>query len=274
MVRPGQYLNTTSPVRILALLALVLPAIFYILTLSFTLATIYSPSFALSHPATSDGPVTNFTYKASPFYTCTLVEDEVFDPSRNYTCTRLPHATGKSGRQECAATNDGDPQRCQQVVLAAGLFVAGAILSGIAVLAAVLVAALHYKAALAPTKAIGDHGMTTVVADVDAPLVGPLAPTTAIGDHGVTMVDVVAPLVGPLATLLALLAAVCIWLGQDIGVTALVIGGDPQEPVPPEFQTHWFMGPAALVYPSVAYLAAILGVFTAAATNCTRGRDR
>jgi len=253
-------------VRILSIIALVLPTILYIISLALALTTIYNPSFALSHPATPDGPVYNWTYKASPFYNCPTAHDQYVDESQTFlqNCTRIS-ALGSAGMRTCNETHPGDEHICQKIVVSAQLFVAGAVLIGISLLSSFVDIGLGYKAAFATT----EGGVYTVVATPkDHESNAAAAADTALQDPSAGSVEpslaaTLTPWVRACTTLLAILAACCLVLAQFVGVDGLVNNLQPTSSQLPDYQTRWYMGPAALIYPSVAYLAAMLGAFTA-----------
>jgi hypothetical protein len=56
------------PTRIFALLTLALPVIFYLMSMSFSLKTIYDPAYAESIVYDDTPNVTKYTQKASPFF--------------------------------------------------------------------------------------------------------------------------------------------------------------------------------------------------------------
>jgi hypothetical protein len=267
--------NTPRPaaVRILAITALVLPTVLYIVSLAMTLESIYNPSFALSHPATTDGTVYKWTYKASPFYRCPTAHGQYVDESQPFVqkCTRVS-ALGSSGMRACNATNPGDEHICQKVVISAELFVAGASLIGIALLFSFVVIALGYKTAAATTTG----GVYTVVhsdKDHESTTAGATsaceAPTSTPTSNQPPLSVLLNPLLRSFTTLLAILSACCVVLAQIVGVDGLVNSLQPTSSQLPNYQTRWYMGSAALVYPSVGYLAALLGAFIAWAGSGT-----
>ena len=78
--------------------------------------------------------------------------------------------------------------------------------------------------------------------------------------------------------LLVLLATVLIALAQVLGINVLVDSQYPSgEVAEPDaqtgdvYQSPWHMGPGALIYSSVAWLAALLGAFVAGSGCGIRG---
>jgi hypothetical protein len=84
---PAESIARPLATRIFAVLTLALPAVFYLLSMSFALKTIYDPAYAESlvyddvpEVATYPNSSTPYTQKASPFFSW-------------YVCISLPEAT-------------------------------------------------------------------------------------------------------------------------------------------------------------------------------------
>lgn len=72
---PAESVPRSLTTRIFAMLTLTLPVVFYLLSMSFALKTIYDPAYAESivyddtpEPATYPNSTTAYTQKASPFF--------------------------------------------------------------------------------------------------------------------------------------------------------------------------------------------------------------
>lgn len=304
---PAPAYNVTIPrplaVRVISIIALLLFPILTVISFSFTLKTIYTPAFALAHPVAdggfdSDGnPLpaiinVNLTYKRAPFYICGP-DIGTYDNATafNQTCTRI-HGLGTKGMDECFVNFPRDEQLCQKVVGSAGLYVAGAVLIGLALPCAIAVAGLSFRTASAPTwspaysalpNSDGGHAITkhhhsnhggealdsATHEDVNSsiPSAVPAAATSPSFPP-----NLAASIIEVVAILFLSLGAVCLVLAQILGVQSLV---NEQRPTASELDTalsRWYMGPAAYVYTSVAYLAAGLAAF-AAVTGCgVKGR--
>jgi hypothetical protein len=257
-----------APLRLLSLLALILPLILYILSLSFTLATIYTPSYALSDVWNSSLlPYPSFdhpaTYKASPWYACTDVTSEPppidNKASWNQTCVRIP-SLGSKAYGNCLTVHQFDEHFCQKVVVTAQLYVAGAVLVGIAILPALaglvlgLPRAMERERSFPYTLGVLDEG---VVEDDGIE-----------GHHHNGGPSILVPVLTNLSTLLALLAAILLVFGQLLGFNTFV---DSQSPdgvdivpglqITAASQGNWYMGKGLLVFNTVAYIAGALGVF-------------
>jgi len=354
--------STTRPLllRILSTTALLLPTLLYILSLSFVLKTLYTPSFALSavfdannlpYPSASNP----YTYKASPFYVCndTLGGSQLTDVTKgfNQTCTRVS-TLGRASMDACMAGHaEYDQHFCQKVVVSAQLFVAGAVLIGIALLFSFAVVALGWKTASAATQeyayvsaatsagaADGDddehgemaeqhhrvthggdriygddyenakyqhhHGITHTgdriygnSCDCEDPRhhYGNTHTHTHTGEHtahdprstivsaspaAASTLGTFTAFLGSLVTLLALLAAILIAAAQMLGINALVENQLPSgiDSTPQQFglsnitQSSWYMGPGAILWPSVAWIVAVIGVFVGGSGCGVRGR--
>ncbi|KAH6621587.1 hypothetical protein B0J18DRAFT_467158 [Chaetomium sp. MPI-SDFR-AT-0129] len=262
---PSDALPTASPrrplpLRILAITALLLPAILSIISLSLTLATLYNPAYALADLYTSNSTFSGVRLFASPFYHCSATSDggtAVDDPaSFRQSCARVAYL-GRGGLGACyAAHGPGfpDTQFCQKSVAAAELYVAGAVLVGVAVLLGVAAAVLGWRAAVrgAGTGTVADAGPAT--------------------SSGFGVVRRVAPLLAWLASLLALLASLCLAAGQALGISTYVSDQRPTAGNDVDaYQGRWYMGTPALAFSSVAWLSAALGAFVASTGFGVRG---
>jgi len=346
--------STARPqlLRLLSTTALLLPTLLYILSLSFVLKTLYTPSFALSavfdannlpYPSASNP----YTYKASPFYVCndTLGGSQLTDVTKgfNQTCTRVS-TLGRASMDACMAGHaEYDQHFCQKVVVSAQLFVAGAVLIGIALLFSFAVVALGWKTASAATQEYAYMATSTSAADADDDERGEMAEgqhrVTHGGDriygdsyenakhhHGNTHTDdriygdtcdcedarhhygnththpsehtthgpqsfIPSPppastfstftaFLGSVVTLLALLAAILIAAAQMLGINALVENQLPSgiDSTPQQFglsnitQSPWYMGPGAILWPSVAWIVAVIGLFVGGSGCGVKGR--
>jgi hypothetical protein len=258
--------------RLLSALSLLLPTIFYIIALALALNAIYSPDFARADRLTTGSPensgqLTNHTQHASPFYTCAPDINNSTDPNFfSESCHRRPFL-GAAGMQACLADTQFIQHICEKVTSAASLYVAGAVLIGLALLFDLIFAGLSFRSAIAPT--------TTPIAY--APLKPEGQDSTSHPDlaqqpPGPTTASILIPFLGSVATLLAILSVGCLILGQILGVDALVVESSASIAEPPGDASRWYMGKASLVYTSTAYVAAILGIFTAASGCGVLGR--
>ncbi|MCJ1309779.1 hypothetical protein MMC25_003440 [Agyrium rufum] len=272
--------------RAVSVLTLILPPILLILALSFSLKAIYEPSFALSAvfdssynpvPISNSSNSSALTYKASPFYTCndlTAGNNAVASYSEfNQTCMRTPFL-GKKGMKMCTAmfASDGvhtlDQHFCQKLVVSAELFVAGAVLVGIALLSSFPAVLLGFGDAASSAASVPTHYHTRPH--------GRYEPTARSEEvEGKTASNTVLRATSlrflwSFVTLLALLGAICLAAAQMLGINALIDwqspSGEDNTPGVSEFgiyQSSWYMGSGALVWPSVAWLSALLGTFVA-----------
>lgn len=236
--------------RVLAVLALVLPPVFYVLLMAFSLVTVYTPNYAELPYFNSTGLDAGTRAHASPFYKCTAENDgsrEAYNSQAAYneTCVRKPFL-GNKGMQFCLTQEPQgawpDYMFCQQSVMSASLYVAGAILAGVALGGALVFAALAWS---------------TRVGNASAASTPPIS-ATKIG------FPLVLGLLRICSALLALLAVICIVGAQAVGIavltsTRLTELGD----VLPQNMGTWYIGKAALVYSSVAWLSGVLGSFIA-----------
>ncbi len=237
-------------VRILSLATLLLPPVLFIISLSLTLATLYNQSYAVSDLYTSNSTASGVQLYASPFYHCPATSDgaaAVDDPaSFQQNCSRVDYLGGK-GMDACyAAQGAGFPntQFCQKSVKAAELYVAGAVLVGVAVLAGFVAAVLGWKAAW------GSVAAAAVMEEKDGQTAAASAVVWA------------APAVAWLAGFLGLVAALCLVAAQALGISTYVsdkrpTAGDDVD----AYQGRWYMGTPALAFSSVAWLSAALGAF-------------
>jgi len=288
------------PVRVISVIALLLFPILTVISFSFTLKTIYTPAFSLSHPVSDGGFDTdgnqlpdilnfNLTYKRAPFYICGP-DIGTYDNATafNQTCTRI-NGLGKKGMAECFVNFPQDEQLCQKVVGSASLYVAGAVLIGLALPCAIAVAGLSFRTANAtswspaysalPNSNGGTAKVHSDHSDGEALKTTPEDDTTAAASSASAAVtapsslqNLSASILEAVAILFLLLGAVCLIFAQILGVQSLV---NEQRPTASELDTalsRWFMGPAAYVYTSVAYLAAGLAAFAAASGCGVKGR--
>jgi hypothetical protein len=272
--------------QFLSILALLLPVVFYIISLSFALKTLYEPSFALSdvydannNPYPANG---SYTYKSGPFYTCndTLGGSQLTDVTQgfNQTCYRIS-TLGAASMSDCLESHSNDDLHfCQRSVMSAQLFVAGTVIIGIALLGSFVVLGLGFKAAIAKSST---YAYSTTSADEEE---GEKRNHHHHHDNGgspppFTTIQGLAAFLGTSTTLLAVLAALLIAAGQMVGINAYV---DTQLPsgidsVPVlgglsgVTQSAWYMGPGAIVWPSVAWFAAVWGIVIAASGCGVRG---
>lgn len=152
-------------------------------------------------------------------------------------------------------------QYCQKTVASASMYVAAAVLVGISLLAAAVYAAVEFRAAAAATTAGPAAAEKTGAAEA-APEQAATAAAAA------SSLAVAYSLLLELSVLLALLAVLCLVAAQAVGISATVTDRMPTAGQTPSqsaarWQGRWFMGKPALVYTSVAWLSAVLGVFIA-----------
>jgi hypothetical protein len=299
---PAAAFNPAIPrplaVRVISSIALLLLPILTVISFSFTLKTIYTPAFALSHPVADGGfdpdgnplpAILNFnlTYKRAPFYICgpdigTYNNATAF----NQTCTRI-HGLGAKGMDECFVAFPRDEQLCQKVVASASLYVAAAVLIGLALPCAITVAGLSFRSASAaawspaysalPSTASKQHhdngdGEALNASNAGETSTSTSASASAAATSPSSPQNLAASILQVVAILFLVLGAVCLVFAQILGVQSLV---NEQRPTASELDTalsRWFMGPAAYVYTSVAYLAAGLAAFAAASGCGVKGR--
>jgi hypothetical protein len=265
------------PLRLLSALALTLPPALYIISLSFTLATIYTPSYALSDVWNSSLlPYKSFssptTYKASPWYACTDVTSEPppIDNSAdfNQTCTRIP-SLGNKAYENCLVEHPFDEHFCQKVVVTAQLYVAGAVLIGIALLPAIAALAFGLPSAIAREEPFPyAFGGGAAAAEGEAEVEDENAVASWRHGHHRRNSFFLVSVFNTLATLLALLAAVLLAFGQLLGFNVFVdtqipdgIDTTPGAQSAAATQGNWYMGKGLLIFTTVAYLAGGLGAF-------------
>ena len=258
--------------KLLTLLVLALPPILYLLTFALTLATISSPDYVRANRLTTGDPetsglLTNHVQHASLFHNCPADVGNVTDPNfYNEHCSRRD-ALGSKGLASCRAEFFTVTRVCEKVVGAAELYVAGAVLSGFAFLAASLYTIFaagtgmgpgHYESVLtaeekhasADSAGEGVHHHHTASA-------GPAA------RGGPSPFHVLNRAFGSFATLLAIAASGCLVLGQILGVSALVIEASPSISDPLSDHTRWYMSKGALQFTSAAYALGFIGAFVA-----------
>ena len=240
--------------RVLAVAALVLPVALFIVSLGLALATMYNPAYAVADLYNSSSMAAGVQLYGSPFFHCPATSDgadAVDDPAAfQQNCSRVSYLGGK-GMDACyAAQGAGFPntQFCQKSVSAASLYVAGAVLVGVAILAGAGAAALGWRYAWGTSSPA-----TTGAAEKDG---------HAAGGAAVSAVVWAAPLLGWVAGLLGLLAALCLVAGQALGISTYVSDKRPTAGNDVDaFQGRWYMGTPALAFSSVAWLSAALGAF-------------
>lgn len=162
---------------------------------------------------------------------------------------------------ECYVNNPNDQQLCQKVVASASLYVAGAVLIGLAFALAFVVAGLDWKHASAATWEAG-------YAPVSKGEGGEAAESTPAGPSN--MPALATTLVQNVFILFLVLGGICLIFAQVLGVQALVNEQRPTASETPGSLTRWFMGNGSYIYTSVAYLAAFLAAFTSV-TDCGLG---
>ncbi|KAF2737784.1 hypothetical protein EJ04DRAFT_510008 [Polyplosphaeria fusca] len=263
--------------RILSSTALVLPPILYLISLSLTLATQYNPSYALASLANSSGLPSGAHISASPFYLCARPPTESIDDTSTFEwkCDRQP-LIGAGAYQKCYERflpGWDNVQLCQKVVASARLYVAGAVMVGLACVFVGVVGALRAEGAWAATEtrpgyeyAAVHRGQNVHKGDGDeGEAVGTGTGPATYEPYSARSLST-AVLFG-FATLLALLATACLIFAQILGVQGLV---NEQRPTAGESPGdgiigRWYMGTPALVWSTVAWLSALIGVFVAVA---------
>jgi len=167
---------------------------------------------------------------------------------------------GKKGMDWCVANelhgSWPDYRYCQQSTTSAGLYVAGAVLVGIAIIGAVVFAVLEFTSRGSKNAA----GVTGQVEDGACEAES----SQAAASRGTSVLETVLPFLRIISALLALLAVLCIVSGQAVGINVMIA---PRLTLPgealPAYSGSWYIGSAGLVYSSVAWLSGVLGSFIA-----------
>ncbi|KAL5083901.1 hypothetical protein Trisim1_000810 [Trichoderma cf. simile WF8] len=282
--QPRPWKESTSTLGLLVKVAVfVLPPALYIAGFVLTLKTIESPNFVRADQLTSPPPgspvqFTNHTLHSSLWHTCiSKTNNGVFIE----TCVRRP-AYGAAGLAACEAETTFNPfsRICQKVVSAAELYLAAAVLGGIAMVAALVLSLLEMPSCWgcrSEGEALG--GVVTVDSEQQtAPMLQ--APQGTIGwrrrprrgGFGRWNGQNARILIGLLATLthgIAIAAGGCLFAGQILGVDALVVEGSV--PFANDFvseeQTRWYLSTGALQLTTAAYVLILSGAFIAG-TRC------
>ena len=279
-----------QPTRLLGVSVLALPPVLYLITFALSIATFSNSDFVRADRLTTGDPevsglLTNRTQHASPWFRCPATVGNDTDPDFfEEHCTRRP-ALGKSGVQAC---RDLDNLRlntriCEKVVIAAETYTAGAVLSGLAFLAASLYAInvslmreeqQGYGRVTRSEKATATEETNEIDAAAAASGGTPDATkeeTTAVTEGEARGGPGLGPLLnrvlGATSTLMALLGSGCLVMGQIIAVAALVIEASQSISEPIIDQTRWYMGKGALQFTTAAYALGFIGAFVAA-TGC------
>ena len=266
--RFSPFARRSLTVRILTTITLSLPPILFLISFSLTAAVINSvPDFVLSDRLTTGdlgsnttGLPTGTVMKASPFFDCTPLDPPVNETDPNWyaeTCApRTPSAWGPAGTNACLDALSGGTvsKLCVSIVAAAELYLAGAVLGGVAFLAAsfyglIVVAKMgagprytyHYHVARRE-----EPRSTEDEDDEDPPL-----PSRAANGA-----------LGAFAALLGLAAAVCLVLGQVLAYAALVLEvSDLESLLATADHSRWYMGRGIRDFTGAAYGLALIGVF-------------
>jgi hypothetical protein len=178
--------------------------------------------------------------------------------------------------QACLDAEEGGSwpadQFCQKAVTSSSLYVAGAILVSFGTLLAVVYAVLGWKDAVAAasspqTQTSQNESNNSTVKE------GEQSTPTPVTSAAPTTLQILTPCVLNIATLFALLAAICIVAAQAVGISAYVTDQHPTASESPDgFQNRWVIGRPALVFSSVAWLSAVLGVWVAGTGGGVYGR--
>ncbi|KAF2465820.1 uncharacterized protein BDR25DRAFT_360348 [Lindgomyces ingoldianus] len=278
------------PLRIFSLLSLLLPPTLYLISMSLTLATQYTPNYSLTSLQNSTGLPSGIVLSSSPFYVCDRLPSEGIDSTAAgdfvWGCRR-ESLLGKGGMGRCFARFKpglDDRQICQKVVGSARLYVAGCVVVGITVLGGVGVAAMGFKRAWALEETVGGYEYVAVEeqkaegGDGEQGDVG-TAVTLETHNHAhsrprdrrvytpYSTKNIWTSILFTSTTLLAILATGCLIFAQILGVQSLVNEQHPTAgETPGDFAIgRWYMGTPALVWSTVAWLSAGIGVFVGVA---------
>jgi len=261
------------PLRVLSVIALVLPVVLLIISFSLALATIYSPHWAVQDIFDENGNTTPFHNYRAPFYQCNqtaVITDDIEKTGPNTTCTRI-HGIGTTGMNYCENLDPKNNHVCQQTVMAANLLVAGVVFIALAMALSVAVLGTGIRAAIAETTAT----ITTITTASTTEAGGDEQAKDGEGGHGHSTVAPVATVswtrgLDATQIFLTLAGSAMLLLAQIVGVNALVNDVLPNANFE-EFQpntpgnaldyTSWYMGQASYVFVSVAWLAGFLAAY-------------
>ena len=258
---------------LLHLLVLLLPPALYLSGFVLTLVTISSPDYVRADQLTSPPPgspvrITDTVLHASLWHTCTVVSSPLDGEgvsSSTETCVRRLPTYGSAGIAACEAQTNFNPlsRICQKVVTAAELYLAAAILGGIAMAAAIFCSITE----VALWEPRGDTEYAGAVSRFRRTARRVLYRK---GEGEGARVFVRAW--GLSISALALAAAGCLVLGQVLGVDALVVEGSAAftNDFVPDGQTRWYLSTGALRLTSAAYVTMFSGAFVAL-TRCGLG---
>ncbi|KAH8797906.1 hypothetical protein F5884DRAFT_814301 [Xylogone sp. PMI_703] len=201
---PLRLFPVTSPTvrTITTVMSLSIPPIFLILSLTFTLLSILIPTFAQQTlyytSGGRHGAIPNITNSASPFWTCTIISGGQFElGTHNQSCTKIP--LGDAGYRLCRNESMGNEHNCQQLEMARNLMLSSAVFVGLAMVTSFVVAGLGwvwYNAEKAAESGAGSTPSGTV--------------------------RYALPVLARVCFLFTCLTAVLLFVGQLLGVNALV----------------------------------------------------
>jgi hypothetical protein len=192
----------------------------------------------------------------------------------NITCTR-EQLWGTAGFDLCLANGAASQHICQQRVYSAGLYVAGTALVGLALLSALVALGLGVA------RAVADHEAVPY-----APL--PRSEHADMAENGAaaSTPSAVTPAASTwrnfalaLGVFLAALAALCLFVAHDLAFNSLVEDQAPSgdaalsNPLQGNLPTEspWYLSYTGVVYASMAWLMAGVGVLIASLGACLGG---
>jgi hypothetical protein len=198
----------------------------------------------------------------------------------NQTCTR-EQLWGTAGFALCLAADASSQHVCQQRVYSAGLYVAGTALIGLALIAAIIALGLGAARAAAATE-IDPHAAAYAQVpphgngggEKDAEHAAPPSPGLSVEASTTWRNFTLA-----FGVLLAILAALCLFVAHYLAFNALVEDQAPSgdvglsNPLKGNFpiQSPWYLTTTGVVYASLAWLMAGIGVIVACLGSCLGG---